>query len=236
MRRKLYFLLLSLFLLDVALNAKELQATSPTGSSESSIQIELTPEEKAWLDEHKNIRIGVDPDYPPFDFVGENGSHMGIASEYVRLLEKRLGISMKVMPDLTWDQAVEGAKNRTIDVIPMITSTPEREAFLSFSKPYISFPEVIITRRDYPAVGNLGDFAGNKVAVVKGYRSHKILIKEYPSIKSYVVGTSLEGLKAVSVGKADAFIGNLAVNSYLMQEHMKSTRRWIQRIWSKPTA
>jgi PAS domain S-box-containing protein len=179
----------------------------------------LTEEEKAWLADHKNIRIGVDPDYPPFDFVGENGSHMGIASEYVRLLEKRLGISMKVIPDLTWDQAVEGAKNRTIDVIPMITSTPEREAFLSFSKPYISFPEVIMTRRDYPAVGNLGDFAGNKVAVVKGYRSHKILIKEYPSIKSYVVGTSLEGLKAVSVGKADAFIGNLAVNSYLMQEH-----------------
>ncbi len=183
------------------------------------ISAELTEEEKAWLADHKNIRIGVDPDYPPFDFVGENGSHMGIASEYVRLLENRLGISMKVIPDLTWDQAVEGAKNRTIDVIPMITSTPEREAFLSFSKPYISFPEVIMTRRDYPAVGNLGDFAGNKVAVVKGYRSHKILIKEYPSIKSYVVGTSLEGLKAVSVGKADAFIGNLAVNSYLMQEH-----------------
>jgi len=43
----------------VALNAKELQATSPTASSESSIQINLTPEEIAWLVEHKSIRLGV---------------------------------------------------------------------------------------------------------------------------------------------------------------------------------
>ena len=201
------------------------QAMSQTQTVEPTVQIQLTSEEKDWLANHKIIRIGVDPDYPPFDFVGENRIHTGIAAEYVRLIEKRLGISMKVIPNLTWDQVVEGAKNRTLDVIPLITNTPDRETFLNFSKPYISFPQVIMTRRDFRAVGNLGDFAGSKVAVVKGYSSHKILIKEYPYIKPYVVGSSLEGLKAVSFGKADAFIGNLAVNSYLMHEHSLANLR-----------
>ena len=136
------------------------QAMSQTQTVEPAVQIQLTSEEKDWLANHKIIRIGVDPDYPPFDFVGENGIHTGIAAEYVRLIEKRLGISMKVVPNLTWDQVVEGAKNRTLDVIPLITNTPDRETFLNFSKPYISFPQVIMTRRDFRAVGNLGDFAG----------------------------------------------------------------------------
>jgi len=179
-------------------------------------KIDLTPREIAWLAAHKNIRIGVDPAYPPFDFIGEDGAYQGIAADYVKLIADRLGISMPVVADLTWSQVVEGARERRVDVVPLMTSTPEREKFLSFTRSYVSVPTVIMTRKDYPVVNNLGDFSGKKVAVVKGYRSHKVLVKEYPSIEPFLVETPLEGLKGVSAGQADGFLGNLAVNGFLI--------------------
>jgi polar amino acid transport system substrate-binding protein len=219
MRIKTTVYLLSGLLLAVFVNAGAIQAAGSVSASDSSILIKLTPEEKTWLAEHPTIRIGVDPDYPPFDFINENGEYQGIASDYVKLLEQRLGISMDVVADLSWSQVIEGVKAQRVDVIPLITRTPERKTFLSFTEPYVFFPTVIMTRRDYPAVNDLGDFAGKKVAVVKDYRTHKIMVKEYPAIEPYVVETPLESLKAVSVGKADAVLGNLAVNSYLVDKY-----------------
>ncbi len=219
MRIKTTVYLLSGLLLAVFVNAGAIQAAGSVSASNSSILIKLTPEEKTWLAEHPTIRIGVDPDYPPFDFINENGEYQGIASDYVKLLEQRLGISMDIVADLSWSQVIEGVKAQRVDVIPLITRTPERKTFLSFTEPYVFFPTVIMTRRDYPAVNDLGDFAGKKVAVVKDYRTHKIMVKEYPAIEPYVVETPLESLKAVSVGKADAVLGNLAVNSYLVDKY-----------------
>ncbi len=40
-------------------------------------KLELTDAEKAWLAEHKRIRLGVDPAYPPFDFIAEGRDLFG---------------------------------------------------------------------------------------------------------------------------------------------------------------
>lgn len=92
MTRNLLLLSFLLILLDGILMTNYHPAKSQPESVEPTVQIQLTSEEKDWLANHKIIHIGVDPDYPPFDFVGENGIHTGIAAKYVRLIEKRLGI------------------------------------------------------------------------------------------------------------------------------------------------
>jgi hypothetical protein len=66
MTRKILFLFLLFILLDVSLSANFHQALSQTESAEPTVQIQLTSEEKDWLAEHKDIRLGVDPVWPPF--------------------------------------------------------------------------------------------------------------------------------------------------------------------------
>ena len=41
----------------------------------------LSEEEKAWLAENKNIRLGVDPVWPPFEFINAAKIYSGISSE-----------------------------------------------------------------------------------------------------------------------------------------------------------
>lgn len=181
--------------------------------------LELTDQEKAWLAEHRDLKVGVDPYWPPFDFVSPDGkTHQGMASDVIASLNKRLGINMKMVPGISWRQVMDGLKSRTIDVAACITETPERRRFLKFTEAYLSFPWVVITRTEYPIVSGLEDFYGKKVAVVDGYGIEEHIVAEYPGAVIMPVKAPLDGLKAVSTGLAEAYAGNLAVVSYAIAE------------------
>ncbi len=58
-----------------------------------SIILEFTPQEQAWLREHPNIKIGVDPSFAPYEFIDKDGEYRGIAADHLKLINERLGIS-----------------------------------------------------------------------------------------------------------------------------------------------
>ncbi len=184
-----------------------------------AVKLELTDGEKAWLAEHKTMRLGIDNSYPPFEFMDENGVYSGIASEYVRLISKKLGVEMKVVPGLLWAEVISGVISRDLDILPAATKTSIREAFLNFSKPYMAFPTVIITRDDHALVSGLFDLTGKSIAQTKGYSATTRVAAEHPRINQIQTDTPLEALRAVAVGKAEAAVMNLAVATYLIKKN-----------------
>ena len=179
--------------------------------------IALTEEEEAWLSEHKNPRLGVDPAWPPFEFFDETKLYSGIASDYVRWLNKRLNIDMALVPKLTWTKVMEKARAGEIDILPCVVKTPDRLEFLLFTRPYLSFPTVILTRDDAPFVNGVQDFESGRVALIKGYATVDLLKRDYPDRDFYLADGIEEALRAVSKGKVDAFVGNLASITYTTQ-------------------
>ena len=182
-------------------------------------KVRLTKPEQTWLDAHPNIRLGVDPTYPPFEFVDDQGKYQGIASDYIRLINERLGIEMKPATGLSWKQVVAGAKARTIDVLPAASKTPEREQFPGFTKEYSQFPVMILTRDSYPFVAGLGNLTGKKLALVKEFAVTEKVISQGHKIEPLLFLTPLEALRAVSAGNADATVMNLAVATDLLKHH-----------------
>lgn len=204
-----------LFVLSLSLGmAPHLGSESKIPKSHSKIV--LTEDEREWLRKHRTIRLGIDPNWPPIEFVGEDGVHSGIAAEVVRIVSQRIGISMKVEEGLTWPQVMAKAKKREIDVLPCAAQTYKREGFLLFSMPYLNIPVVIVTRIDADYIGGLKDLKGKTVAVIKDYQLHERLPGEYPAIDLLVVNSAEEALRSVSDGRAYAFAGNLASTSYLI--------------------
>jgi ABC-type amino acid transport substrate-binding protein len=149
-----------------------------------SHQISLSENEKKWVQDHQHIRLGVPPDFPPFDFMDKDGIHMGIASDYVKILNERLGTHIDVVPDLTWSQVMSKAKaeKREIDLVSSAARTDDMQAYMLFADPYTSFPWVIITRKDTPLIGGLRDLYGRKTAVIKEYAMHERLVRDHPGI------------------------------------------------------
>jgi PAS domain S-box-containing protein len=182
------------------------------------IAAELTEAEKAWLAEHKHIRLGVDPAWPPFEFFDITRVYSGIASDYVRFLNQKLNIEMAPVQDLSWAIVMDKARASEIDVLPCVLKTPERSKFLWFTKPYLSFPMVILTREDAPFISGVEDFEDNKVAVVRGYATQDLLEQDYPDRKFYLANNLEQALKALSKGEVDAYVGNLASITYTTQK------------------
>ncbi len=184
-----------------------------------SSRIRLTAAEEAWLKAHKSIRAGVGIAFPPFQYIGEDGTFQGMASDYIRIVNERLNLSIEAVPNLTWPQVLERAKERKIDVLACASPTPEREAYMNFSRPYLFFPIVIITRKNAPFIGSLEDLHGKKVAIVRELFPQETLKTDHPTIVPHIASSTLEALESVSLGKSDAYIGNLVAASWLIQKH-----------------
>ncbi|MBU0938632.1 MAG: transporter substrate-binding domain-containing protein, partial [Gammaproteobacteria bacterium] len=104
----------------------------------------LTDEEHGWLAAHPELRLGVDASWPPFEYRDEDGRYQGLAADYVRLIQERLGIKIRLIEPANWSALLEQARNNQLDLLPGIMSTPERQGFLAFSRPYLDFPIVIL--------------------------------------------------------------------------------------------
>ncbi len=178
--------------------------------------LSLTPDERKWLENHSSVRVMAGT-WPPFHFV-ENDEPQGMALDYVKAVLAATGLEIEFVP-IGWADALKSISNlEKIDLLPTIARSPEREELVAFTKPYLSFPRVIFARKDDKSIGSLNSLHGRTVAVEKNFIAQKLLEKDHPEIKLLIVGTTREALEAVSFGKADAFVSNLAVGSYLINE------------------
>jgi PAS domain S-box-containing protein len=187
--------------------------------TEKAPMLLFTQAEKQWLADHREMRLAVDPEFAPVEFIDEQGNYSGIAADYVQLLNERLGIAMRVVPGLSWSEAMEKAKHGQIDVFAAITPTADRQKYLNFTDPYFKYPFVIFTRDDFPFIAGLESLTDKKVVVVKDYVTHELVQTNYPQVNLIAADTIHDGLAAVSTGRADAFVGDTATASYIIRKY-----------------
>jgi ABC-type amino acid transport substrate-binding protein len=188
-------------------------AEKKIGQSPSAIT--LTAEEQKWIKQHPVIRVRV-RQWPPFHFmVGDKPKRLSI--DYVTTILNELGLKIEFVP-LLWDEALQSiAKLEKIDLLPTIAWSQEREELVNITSKYLSFPYVIFTRKDHPPIDSLNNLTGKTVVVENNYIPHTRLKADHPAINLLVVKTPREALEALSFDKADAYVGNLAVGSYLIE-------------------
>ncbi len=181
---------------------------------------QLTSKERAWLANHKKIRIAFDGSLPPYSFINDSGQLEGIAIEVMNTLSKRLGIQFETYPSTNWNKLYEAAAAHKVDIVATMVNRPDRRQWFIFTQPYLIKSLVIMTKRDNVTIKNKTDLVGKKVTLVKGYQFVDRIIKELPSATPYFVDSMLDGLKAVSAEKVDAAITFMATASYLQTKYL----------------
>ena len=180
--------------------------------------LQLTQAEKAWLRKHQTINAGGPRAFPPFNYFDKADQFHGMAADYLKIISERIGVKLKIQPNLPWPEVLKRSREHDIDLISCIAKSPERERFLSFSQPYLSSPLVIFVQQNAPYIGGLQDLKGKKVALIKKGVTYDWLQRDNIAIVPHFIKTPLDGLKAVSLGTADAFIGNLAASSHMVEK------------------
>ena len=78
--------------------------------------IPLTKEERDWLSSHPEIKLAPDPEFLPIEYINENGEYLGIAADFVTLIERKLEIKFSILRCETWDEVLEKSKARQVDM------------------------------------------------------------------------------------------------------------------------
>jgi formate hydrogenlyase transcriptional activator len=172
-------------------------------------QIELTPEEQTWLVEHPLVRTRFNLQ-PPYMYI-EDGKTAGMTADLLSKISEMVNITFEIeKTPYLWSDLLDGlVRHKDVDMMPAIMATPEREKSILFTEPYVTSPRFIFTRDDALFIASIEELSGRSVAVAKNHAVHNELVEKYPSFDLQVFKTVKEALRAVSSGKAFAFIGDL---------------------------
>lgn len=182
-------------------------------------EIEFSEQEKTWIKEHPIIYHGYDATWHPFEFYSEKDStYTGIIADYIEIVEEKTGVDFRPIPNITWEETIKKLETGEVDLATGITANERRKGFLNFTKPYMSFPLVIVTRKDYDFIGGLKDLIGKEVALPVGFYTSEMISRDFPKINIIHKTDVKESLESVSFGETDAFVGNLAVVSYYINK------------------
>jgi signal transduction histidine kinase len=168
-------------------------------------QINLTPEEKNFL-EKNIIKVSVSNSWEPFTFKSKNNEAIGISAEYWKLIASKLNLKYENNFFQTFNQQIQGIKNKESDLIYSVGETSNRKEFSIFSKEYAKFPISIVTKKDENFIENITLLNNKKIAVGNNFTAHNIIKNKYPNMELILVDSIKEGLELVSNNKAYAFI------------------------------
>lgn len=183
-----------------------------------SKKLELTQKEKLFLENNPIIKVGVETNWPPFDFV-ENNTYQGVAKDYLDLIEKKSGIKFKYLKSSSWDKLLTYVKDKEVDLLPILSKSKKREEFLNFTNTnYLNIRSYIFSKSDV-TYKSFDDLKGKTLALPKGYIQAEFFKKTYPSIKIHYVKDILGAIDAVLTNKADFFTSNIALVQYLKKKN-----------------
>ena len=178
----------------------------------------LTNEERGWLSNHKIIRIAPDPEFTPIEWIDENGLYQGISTEFMDLISQELDIKFEVVKCSNWEEVLQKARDRDVDMLSAAAQTPQRAEYMDFSSPYLIFPGVIITRNDYTEIKTIEHLHNKKVVIVSGYVWQDMLTLHHPKIEIVQVNSLQDGLRDISMGMHDVIIATLPIALYYIEK------------------
>ena len=187
----------------------------------NSFNIDNTPlpfTKNRYLQNKKQIIMCVDPSWLPFEQI-KDGKHTGMIADIYKEFEKELGIPIKLLATKSWSQTLEYAKERKCDILSAAAETSTRKKYMNFTKPYLTFPEVIITRDKEPFISNFKNVLHKKIGVVKNSAIEELLKIKYPNINLVPTKNVSDGLFKVSSGEIYGFINTTASLSYAIAKN-----------------
>ncbi len=199
------------------IDLKEIKKSYQKFSLINKSYLKLTSKEKEFINKHPIIKVHNEKTWAPYNFYDRNRPR-GLSIDYIKLLAQKAGLKIEFITGPSWNEFTENIKKKELDVMLNIAKSKQREEFLNFTEPYTEILESIFIKSDASKMSKIEDLYGKTFAIPKGFYYEEKL-KKHPNIKLLQTNDTLETIRAVSIGKADAFIDINAVVNYYTKKH-----------------
>lgn len=180
----------------------------------------LTNEERVWLEEnYRSITVATDPRWHPSQLIDEQQIYYGIASDFMRAVEKELGVRFLRLQAESWDQVLKLESEGKVDIHPIVFQSPERTASWLFTEAYMRIPVIAVMRASLKEKFTPDAIWGLRMSVGHGYGIEDFLRQHSDQDVALIpVESDRFGLIKASLGEIDVMITDLASASYYIEQ------------------
>lgn len=172
------------------------------------------------------LRFAPERDYGPFVFVGDDGRVQGLSVDLLERLAQAAGLTLQTLPAAPLAEQLARVQAGQADLVSSLRPTPERAAFLAFTRPYVSVPAIVVRRAPQAAAATgpngqatLEALAGRVVAVGAGYGVEPFVRSRYPAVRWAAVPDDVQALRGVVEGRHEAAVVDAASAAFVVRRH-----------------
>ncbi|MCE5246105.1 transporter substrate-binding domain-containing protein [bacterium] len=159
--------------------------------------------------ERRTIVVGVNTDYPPFEYQ-ESGAPTGFDVEVVREAAAATGLDVQFRAD-DWCRMRPELEDGRIDALAGMLYSSERATRVDFTVPYMVVHYAVFARAGGPSIAGPQDLRGRRVLVESGSMAHDLLAAGADGAVIVPVESEPQALRLLASGRGDAAI---APNAY----------------------
>lgn len=196
-------------------------------------ELQLTPEELTWLDNHPDIRLGFTDDYEPAVIRNSDNTFSGIVVDFLDKINRRLGIDIGLEVD-KWPTILNKVEQNELGGVVAISPGNADARGILKTKSHLTGYPAIYGRIGTPFMG-IADLSGKKIAYLQAlYLAEKIVEPYRDTVEVVHTETVLEAFQLVFEGKVDYVIGQTD-NNYLVSKYKLSGIGPVHVFWGKET-
>ncbi|BBD06770.1 PAS domain S-box protein [Desulfovibrio ferrophilus] len=194
--------------------------------------LHLNAAEKNFIAHKKHLRVGIDNDFQPLQFVDTDNRVMGMTVDYLRLLALHTGLELTFVP-AAWVDIVEMLKRGEVDMIPDATPTPSRMKHFLFTQAVNNHSTSLYVLSHIQGVHSPADLAGRRVAVVQGTSIIDEILK-YPEVIVVPYRGTIDQLRALKNKEVDAAVSYDMLSRFWLSKENITNIKAVGTIKSEP--
>jgi len=185
-------------------------------------KLEFTSAERRYLESHPVVTFS-EINWRPLSIV-EGGEFSGFIADYLDIIAQKSGVEFSYKPYSSWTQVVEAFGRGDIDLMPSVGIIPVEHRRALVSHDYARFNFSIVMGENASFLNNINALQGKRIALPYGFSSLLYISEHFPDARIIQVATVKEALNLVANGKADAFVGHLAVAVSQLENEFKGLK------------
>lgn len=172
------------------------------------------------IEETGILRVGLDPTYPPFEIVDDNGLY-GLDVDLAQAIAAELGLEAEFVY-FGYDGLYDALATEQVDVLmSALVIAPEKTRDFAYSEPYFNAGEILIVPQSETEIAGMVDLNGRTLAVELGALGHveaNTWANRLADLTVLPFSSAEEAVTAVATGQAnavliDAISGRLALQN-----------------------
>ncbi len=173
--------------------------------------LELPPE--------RRIVIGGDHNYPPYEYLDEQGRPAGYNVELTRSIAREMGVDIEIRLG-PWTEILKGLEDGEIDAVQGVFYSPERDGIFDFTQAHTANHCVGVVRKGSGAPpSSVDELAGKSIVVQQGDIMHDFALQNGLGEHLKVVGSQEDALEEVVEGRYDCALVARMSALYWIEKH-----------------